>query len=162
MIVPDANIFPNNAIYVLSQRFQMIDSDLIVKKRPIHANDGTQCIGVFPSQWLPNLQSYEMQGQDFHSTTLDQYLITVQAYVLDSDEERGLNTHGVLAETLRSILDRDDPLRVALHSLASTLNGVTKVCRRTGVRQQRYVSDELNGSFLYLSTLDFVLETEIQ
>ena len=95
-----------------------------------------------------------------HEPTLQQYLITVQAFVKDMDEERGLATHSVLSKMIRSMLYRDDPLRVALGSLSVTTDNSIERTQRWGIRQQRYFSNELSGSWLYLSTLEFWLETE--
>lgn len=160
MITADNNVFPNNVMTLIKARLAMIDTDIRIFGRPLRNSDPTQSIGVMGVLWLPNEGSYELRGDGIHTPSLDSYLITVQAFVLDADEENGLNTHGVLAETIRSILDRDASFHVALGLLSTTRNGVKKSTKRSGVRQQRYMSNELNGSFLYLSTLEFWLETE--
>ena len=92
--------------------------------------------------------------------TLSQYLIGVQAFVKDGDEERGLAAHSVLSMRVRSVLYRDEPLRVALSSLSVTYQGVTERLKRWGVRTQRYFANDLEGQWLYLSTLEFFIETE--
>ncbi len=160
MIPTDINIFPSNAIGIIKTRMQAIDSDLKVVGRPLRQTDPTQTIGVFGSLWLPNQESYELLGKGYHSPTLDSYLITVQAFVLHNDDETGLIQHNYLAETIRAILDRDDPLRVALAALTTSIGGVAKHTSRFGVRQQRYIVNELNSQFLFLSSTEFWLETE--
>jgi hypothetical protein len=111
---------------------------------------------------MPDESSFEMRGAPLgrHEPTLQQYLITVQGFVKDMDEERGLDVHAVLSKRLRAMLYRDDPLRVGLLALSVVMNGSTERAKRFGVRTQRYVSNEINGSWLYLSTLEFWLETE--
>jgi hypothetical protein len=76
------------------------------------------------------------------------------------DEERGLATHSVLSKMVRSMLYRDDALRVGLLALSVVMNGSTERTKRYGVNRQNFVSNELSGSWLYLSTLEFQLETE--
>lgn len=162
MIVENQNVFPNNAVYLITARTKLLDTDLYVIRRPLRESDPTQSVGVFAAQWLPEETSYEMVGGPVgrHEPTLQQYFITVQAFVKDMDEERGLATHSVLSKMIRSMLYRDDPLRVALGSLSVTTDNSIERTQRWGIRQQRYFSNELSGSWLYLSTLEFWLETE--
>jgi hypothetical protein len=95
-----------------------------------------------------------------HDPSIDRYNVALQAFVKDMDEERGLAVHSVMSEMLRTMLYRDTALRVGLSSLSTNLNGVQKRTTRWGISTQRYFSNELQGSWLYLSTLEFWLETE--
>ena len=162
MIVEDQNVFPNNVVELVTARTRLLDTDMFVTKRPLRESDPNQSVGVFAAQWLPEEDSYEMVAAPVgrHEPTLQQYIITVQAFVKDMDEERGLATHSVLSKMIRSMLYRDDPLRVALGSLSVTTDNSIERTQRWGIRQQRYFSNELSGSWLYLSTLEFWLETE--
>lgn len=162
MIVEDQNVFPNNVVEIVTIRTKLLDTDLWVTKRPLRESDPNQSVGIFAAQWLPEENSYEMVAAPVgrHEPTLQQYFITVQAFVKDMDEERGLATHSVLSKMIRSMLYRDDPLRVALGSLSVTTDNSIERTQRWGIRQQRYFSNELSGSWLYLSTLEFWLETE--
>lgn len=161
MITPDDNIFPNNIVEIVTTRAALIDADLFVTKRPIRQSDPNQSVGVFASLWVPNERSKEMLGQAYASRpTLSTYNVTIQAFVKDMEEARGLNTHSVLSQTLRSMLYNDQPLRVGLSALQSTLSGATEQAQRWGVSQQRFYSNELQGQWLYLSILEFWLETE--
>lgn len=162
MIVADSTQFPQNVVELLCTRFRLIDSDFAeaVFARPLQPTDPVQAIGVVASQWVPNTDSLEMRGMGNMEPSLNRYLITVQAYIKDMDEERGLNTHSVLSRMVRSILYNDVPLRQALASLSSTLSGKVEAPRRWGVQQQRFFSNELDSTWLYLSILEFWLETE--
>jgi len=155
-------VFPSNVVDLVKTRAQLIDPDLFVTGRPLRESDPIQSVGIFGQQWTPNEESYEMVGAPAgrHEPTLQNYLISVQGFVKDMDEERGLIVHSVLSKKLRSMLYRDDPLRVGLLTLSVEMNGSTERAKRFGVRTQRYVSNELNGSWLYLSTLEFWLESE--
>lgn len=161
MIVSNDAMFPNNAVQIVAARSALLDPDLTVLKRPLRNTDPNQSIGVFGSLWVPQDDSKEMLGQARASQpTLSQYRVVVQSFVKDMDEVRGLNVHGVLARMIRSMIYNDAALRVALSSLTSTLNGVTEASQRWGISQQRFFSNELSGEWLYLSILEFWLETE--
>lgn len=161
MITETTPVFPNNVVLLVQDRIpDAVDPDLRVFRRPLRESDPSQSVGIVAAQWLPDEESMEIRGTGFHQPTLETYLITVQAFVKDFDEERGLATHSVLSEMIRSMLYRDAPLRVGLSALATSVQGVTKRTRRWGIRQQRYFSNEIEGNFLYLSTLEFWLETE--
>lgn len=160
-ILPDDNVFPNNIVELVSLRATLLDSDLFVTKRPLRNTDPNQSVGVFASQWVPNDDSKEMLGAAFAvAPTLSRYNVTVQSFIKDMEETRGLNTHNTLSRMVRSMLYNDDALRVALGTLQSTLNGVVEQSQRWGVTQQRFFSNELRGQWLYLSVMEFWLETE--
>ena len=152
-------VFPNNAVNVVWTHAKLIDDDLYVVRRPLRETDPRQSVGIFASQWVPDQESFEM-GSDGHEPTLGSYLISVQTFVLDFDEERGLATSSVLSTLVRTMLHRNAALRVALRSLSVVLEGSTETARRFSVRTQRFHSNEINGDFLYVSTLEFWLETE--
>lgn len=162
MINDTVAVFPNNAVNLIQTRAQALDTDLFVVRRPLRESDNLQSVGVFGSQWNPDDNSFEMKGvpSGRHEPTLSHYLITVQAFVKDMDEERGLAVHSVLSKMVRSMLYRDNTLRVGLLALSVVMNGSTERAKRFGVNRQNFVSNELNGSWLYLSTLEFWLETE--
>lgn len=164
MITTKEVVFPNNVVEILYTRITLIDSDLTVVRRPLRESDPVQSVGVFATQWLPDDDSHEMKGGTLgaygHDPSLDRYICAVQAFVKDMDEERGLAVHSVLSEKLRTMLYRDAALRVGLSTLTTNLNGVQKRTTRWGISTQRYFSNELQGSWLYLSTLEFWLETE--
>lgn len=164
MIVEDVTVFPGNAVKLIADRVKpAVDDDLFVTKRPLRNSDPNQSVGVFANLWTPDMESVEMRGGPFPRSsepTLQQYIIGVQAFIKDMDEQRGLNVHSVLAKRVRTMLYRDADLRVGFSSLSSTAGGSTESARRWGVRTQRYISDEIEGSWLYLSTLEFWLETE--
>lgn len=156
--------FPANIVKLITDRVKpVIDEDLAVFKRPLRNSDPNQSVGAFPVIWTPDMESLEMRGGPFPRSsepTLQQYTINIQAFIKDTDEQRGLNVHSILAKRVRTMLYRDDPIRVGLASLSSASGGSTERAKRWGVRTQRFISDEIEGSWLYLSTLEFWLETE--
>lgn len=162
MIEANNTVFPNNVVNLLATRFELFDPDLFVTKRPLRHIDPEQSIGVFGALWSPDDDSYEMKGAPIGRSepTLQSYIITIQAYVKDMDEERGHSAHSVLSKTIRTMLYRDEPLRVGLIGLSSSMFGSVERLQRWKVRNQRFNSNELQGDWLFLSTLEFWLETE--
>jgi len=161
VITTSTAVFPNNVVDLLFTRIGLIDSDLRGYKRPLRASDPQQSFGIIAQHWLPDEHSLEMgNGSGSSEPTVGKYLIGVQAFVKDTDEERGLAIHSVLSKLIRATLYRDTPLRVGLQALSVTLSGSTERTQRFGITNQRYFSNEIAGDFLYLSTLEFWLETE--
>lgn len=163
MIEANQTMFPNNIVSLVVTRSQLLDNDLFVTPRPLRATDPNQSIGVVASMWTPEEESREFQGTARTAQpTLSRYMVAVQCLIRDTEEERGLNTHAVLSRMVRSMLYTDTPLRVALSGLSSSLGGLTEHTQRWGVSQQRFFTNEINQEWLYLSILEFWLETEIR
>lgn len=162
MIDSSTVVFPNNIVSLVNTQAQLLDPDLFVVARPLRESDNIQSVGTYAMEWSPDNDSFEMRGMPVGRSepTLQYYLINVQGFVKDMDEERGLAVHSILSKRLRSMLYRNDALRVGLLALSVTMDGSTERAKRFGVRRQNYVSNELNGTWLYLSTLEFWLETE--
>lgn len=162
MIEASDAVFPNNFVLIIADRFEMLDADLMVFKRPLRESDPNQCIGVFATLWTPDDESMEMRGPatGMHEPTIESYSVGIQAFVKHTDTELGLNIHSVLSEMVRTMLYRDAPLRVALTSLTTDLLGVHKRVQGWGIRNQRYFSNELSGAWVFLSTVECWLEVE--
>lgn len=162
MIDATEPVFPNNAVALIKTAMQTIDVDLRIYGRPLRSSDPAQSVGVFPQLWQPDEGSHEMRGGPAGPSepTLSQYQIAIQGFIKDLAEERGLASHSVLSKLIRTTLYRDTSLMVALRALTVTMNGSTERTQRYGVKSARYLSNEINGNFLYLSTLEFFLETE--
>jgi hypothetical protein len=171
MIDASTVVFPNNVADILFTRFSVVidpdtvdpDEKVAVLRRALRPSDPIQCVGISPVDWMPDEESKEIRGVSIPGPlepTLQTYFYNVQTLVKDTDEVRGLAIHSVLGTRARAILYRDVPLRVGLASLQVELDGVTEQLKRYGVRAQRYVSNEIQGNFLYVSTIEFWVETE--
>lgn len=136
--------------------------DMIVA-RQLRPNDADLAIGVFPVDWLPVEDSYEMAGRLTGAPwepTLSRYTFRLQVMVKDTDDEQGRRRYGIEAKNLRSILYRDQELPVRLRALKETdLESVEQV-KRYGIRNQRYLNNEMQGIWLYLAVTDLWIETE--
>ena len=91
--------------------------------------------------------------------TIQRYSIAIQAFVKDGDEVVGLAKHSKLSALIRSMLYRDADVRLGLGSLSYTSHGVTERLMRWGVGRQQFLSNEVQASWLYLSTLEIWADT---
>lgn len=165
MIVESDAVFPNNFVSLLATRFQALDPDLYVVRRPLRLNDPVQSIGLFASMVVPDPESMEFRGlgkPNPSEPSICRYAVGIQAFIKDMEEERGLATHSVLSKMILAILYRDEPLRLGLSLLNTEVMGVKERTLRWGVTAQRFLSNELGQSeWLYLSTVEAYLDTEI-
>lgn len=147
--------FPNNVVEVLAEEFMGIEGMEFVLKRPLNATDPDMCLGVFALDWVP--EEYEI-GQ--YEPAIATYHYAVQAFVKHANEEEGIAKHTILSKMVRAMLYRESSIRVRLGSLTETSLGIKERTQRWGVRQQRFMSNEIAGAFLYLSTVELWLQTE--
>lgn len=162
MIAADPTVFPNNVVSASKTRVQTFDADLFVTSRPLRDSDPPQSVGVFASLWNPEEDSLEMKGLPVgrQEPTLQRYRVTIQALTKNMDEETGIFEHATLSKMVRGMLYRDEALRVQLATLVWTDGLTTERAKRWGVVNQRFISNEIGGVWLYLSILEFWLETE--
>lgn len=162
MIDDSIEVFPNNVASLVAARIQMLDSDLVVVGRPPRDSDGTQVVGVFPMTWTPNEDSFEMSNPIVaaHEATLNRYLIGVMSFVKDTDEQKGIRVHSVLAKLIRTILYRDPALAVGLGALSVTMLGSTERIQRRGIQVQRFLANEVDQVFMFVSSAEYFVETE--
>lgn len=161
MITNDGDpFFPYNFVDMMAFRFSMIDDDLFVCKRRLYTTDPAQAVGVFADVWAPDQQSYEMRGDLASEPTRQYYDIMVQCMIKDTDEERGIAVTSKLSKIIRGIMLTDVPLRDSLRTLVTDLYGVRERTLRWSVPAQRFLSQELQGQFIFLSTVQVRVETE--
>jgi len=155
-------VFPNNAVELIAARFELVDADLLtVHRRELRLSDPNYSIGVTATDWMPVPNSIEMMGVGHsHASTLEQYLLSVTAFVKMDDEPAALIAHSVISKTIRTILASDQPLRQQLGGLTSTFNGETERLKRWWVHRARYHSNKLQGTNMYLTVNDVVIEVE--
>lgn len=164
MIDPEAPVFPNNIVETLALACEAyIDPEpdptkrVKVFRRALVPEDPIQSIGIFGQMWTPDNTSHEISRVE---PTLQTYLVRMHCFVKDMDEKRGLAAHSVLSKLVRNMVYRRPELRLALGSLVDSTGGATERLQRWGIGTQNYISGEVTGQFLYLSTLDLNFETE--
>lgn len=161
MILPGDTEFPNNAISLIALRIkQVVDPDLAVVKRPLRTNDPSQTVGVFPSLKAPNETTIETSGPVPTGPTISRYNVIVQTVVKDTVEENAISVHSILSNRLFRMLYRDNPLHLGLTALAVVADNSQERMQRRGVQLQRYLSNEIQGSFIQTSWIEFWFETE--
>lgn len=153
-------VFPNNVISLLQPLLAGIDADITVKRRPLRNDDPNESVGIYGSVRQPDTQSLEIGHQNPHEPTISRYHLGIQGFVKDGDEERGLAIHAILSQKIWSVLYRN--ATVALNLPLLTVTDGNERVRRWGVENQRFLSTEIEGTFLYLSTLDFWVETSVE
>lgn len=158
MLSSGDTLFPNNVIALIVARIPTyIDSDIQVFRRPLRASDAQQCVGVFPLTWVPDDQSIEIQSVE---PTLQRYPIVIQGLIKDTDEDTGISVHSILAKRLRTMFYRDPALNAGLTGLSCVLDNSIERMQRRGTTQQRYLSNEVQGTFMFTSWLEAWIETE--
>lgn len=163
MIVADSTVFPNNIIQMIVTRIPVsVDAELTIIKRALRPTDPNQSVGVYPNVWGPEPESFEISPSMKNIPTMQDYRVFVQSFVKHSDEEEAINTHGVLAQRIRAMLYGDGLLQLAFADLVYTSNGKTERAMRWGPQAQRFMSNEVQGSFLQSSITEFWLQTVTQ
>lgn len=162
--------FPNNVVkmvhdFIVERGGSSDPEGLHVFMRPLRKTDPKLSVGVFASLWFPDEQSYEIGGATLggmrQEPTLQQYVMSIQGLVVDGDEERGLAKSSAMAKMLRDMFLRDPHVGVALSGLSIVgADGLTERVKRRWIRTQRYISNEVQGSWTYLSSLELTIETE--
>jgi hypothetical protein len=168
MITGDEVGFPNNIVDLIRDRLALEDDYFSVVRRPLRPDDPDQSIGLYASMWNPDPESFEMHGigaggvPGSNEPSLGRYVVSIQAMVRDFDEERGLAKHSILSTIVRGILYRDGPLAIALSQLNVEVAGIRERSLRWGVTAQRFLNNEIgNNEWMFLSTVEFWLDTEI-
>lgn len=92
--------------------------------------------------------------------TLQRYDFVIQALVKHTDQVEGTAIISALSSMIRRMLYRDAALTVALTSLSSSALGSIERTQRWGVGSQRYLTNEISGNWVFVSTSEFWVETE--
>jgi len=163
VIEPSLDVFPNNIIERIRVRIPVaIDLDVTVILRPLRPTDPIQAIGLYPDTWAPDEDSFEMTPTMRNIPTLQDYRVFVQSFVKHQDEATAIGTHAVMAERIRAMLYEDELLQLAFGELMATSGGRTHKAMRWGPRAQRFMSNEVQGSFLQSTITEFWLQTATQ
>ncbi len=156
--------FPNNAIEVLAFRIpSYIDPDsppekrVDVFKRPLRQTDPQQCVGVFPAMKRPDVTSSEI---GFKAPTLNRYSIILQSMVKSTDEIEAISIHSILANRLTRMFHHDSVVDAGLTSLGVNVDNVRERLQRRGIELQRYLDNQVEGTFVRTSWVECWIETE--
>lgn len=160
MITVSNAVFPNNIMNQIKTRVPVvIDVDMKVFMRPLRSTDPDQSIGISAGVWVPDHSTQEMNASMQNLPTEQEYTVLVQSLVKHGDEESALNIHSVVASRIRSMLYTDNLLQVGFSQLSVTGGGRTEQAQRWGPRTQRFISNEVSGTFIQSSITEFCLYT---
>lgn len=160
MIEADPTAFPGNVVERVVPRVASLDADLFVVPRPLQPTDPQQSVGVFPAQWDPQEMTQEMGKLFPGEPTLQRYHFVLQALIKHTDQAEGTAVISALSSMIRRMLYRDAALNVALSSLSTSALGSIERAQRWGVGGQRFLTNEISGNWIFVSTLEFWVETE--
>lgn len=150
--------FPMNIVEVLHDYMKAeLDESFTVLKRPLRTQDPNLSVGIFPNDWVPVANSREM---GFAGDTLSTHLVRVHLLIKAGEEQAGRYLSGIHAKKLRTMLAHDADLQLRLGQLSEVSGSIKERAQRFGVRNQRFLNNELTGQFIFLATTEFWVETE--
>ncbi len=125
--------------------------------RPVRPEDPSRTVGIVAEDWEPSPNAYET-GRD--EPLLGQYVLTIWAFVKHLNEEEGIQEHGVLARNIRRMLAGDTTLLGTLRAEVDDYGTGTEYVQRIRLVNQKFLSNEVNGTHMYLSVSRLMIETE--
>lgn len=156
--------FPNNVIEVLVARIpsfvdplSALDKRVKALKRPLRQTDPQQCVGVFPAMKRPDVTSNEI---GFTAPTLNRYSVIMQSMVKSTDEAEAISVHSILANRLTRMFHHDSILNAGLTGLGITVDNIRERLQRRGIELQRYLDNQVEGTFVRTSWIECWIETE--
>lgn len=165
MISPGTSEFPDNVIALVHSRIPTycdgsspVDERLVAFKRQLRTSDPQQAVGVFALTKRVDVTSAEQAK--YQEQTLKRYHIIFQSLVQDSDQEACISVHSILSARLWRMWFRDSVLDTGLHMLSVTADNSIERLQRRGVEHHRYLSNEVQGTFIATSWMECWVETE--
>lgn len=153
----DVNAFPASIVTTIARNLRRLPVITEVLLRPLKPVDPNYCLGVFANDWTPGIGSYGIGQEDPQHAV---YHIRVQCMVKHLSEEQGLQEHSVISKSLRAMVYRDAQLRAELTAMAEETFGVAERIKHYTVQAQRFLTNELAGSYIYLSNMDVNVNVE--
>lgn len=160
MIDPDTIAFPNNIVAEIAPRIALVDPDINVVMRTLRPTDPNLSVGVFATSWIPEDDSHEMGNRE-GEPTLGNYEIVIQTFTKAGDADTGIAVSSVFMRKVRMVLYRDATLRVALSALNVLDEYGKESMRKWKVNNCRYMSNDIDGAFVFVSTMELHFETEM-
>ena len=156
----DLNIYPMNVVDEVAVSLEeYLDDEVVILKRPLRPSDPYRSVGIFPTTNDVVAGSLEIGGNG--EPTLQQYMYRIQNLCRHADEVLGRRQYAVDTKIIKTILYRDPALRLRLAALNDVSLGFQERFQKFTVGTQRYINNELNGQFMYLSVTEFSVETEV-
>lgn len=153
--------FPANLIEAFAEIIPELVGGATVVKRPCRDTDPNKTVGVVASLYSPDEESYELIGSSMYGPTISNYIINIQTYSKHSNEADSLAAGAEMATGVRLGLLFNPAVRVALAGLTYTHGMHQERFKKASIQAQRFVSNEIDGTYLNLTITELLIETEI-
>lgn len=154
--------FPDNLVEVMHDAVTRVEGVTIgaVFDRYLNKTDPNGAVGIQTEEWIP--VDYEMNGRGDFEPTVQNYLFSVQHMVKHADAQEGQRIHREVAKSIRLMLYRDNAVQVALRQLLEWDEVLDRKERFQGLRitAQRFASNDIDGTFVFLSATEVTVQTE--
>lgn len=127
----------------------------VVPRQP-RITDSAFVIGVYPATWVEKPDAKEIGRPE---GVINTYTIKIRVMRKSMDEAMGRALFSNDSKLVRVILYRDPSLEVRLGGLQEVLLGSTETVQKFGVVRQEFESADMTGSFIFLATTDYFVET---
>ncbi len=144
---------------VLASGLGVTDGVEVVVKRSMNSIDVNGTLAIALDYWKP--LEYEMSGNGSLEPSICEYTFTVQHMVKWGEHEAGEKLHREVAKAVRLMLYRDPTFQVSLRSLVAQDDTRKERVIRFHVVDQRYASNDIKGAYVFLSSTELVIETEV-
>jgi hypothetical protein len=129
-----------------------------VYMRPLRFTDTNPAIGVYAENWDPD-ETTMMIGQA--EPAASRYNLTIQTMVKGLDEEQARNVHRAQNALMRTVLYRDDSLRLRLLGVSEESEGAVERTTKLGTTGQKFLNSQLQSSFVFMTTTSLYVESEV-
>lgn len=151
----DLSVFPYNIARTIQPFLKQIDGVSVFRRR-IGPTDPNPSVGITALSWQPD--EY-MLGQ--RAPGLSTYMVGVQVYHKNSNQEDGEEKHASLSTAVRNLLLRNQELNDALAMLRDGTEPPFERLNNWNFVTQRFAQEEINESFVFLSGAELTFQTEM-
>ncbi len=149
-------MFPDNIVQAFKTALLTLPGITTAVGRPLRMIDPNASVGVFAEEWLPGEWGIGQPREPLDN----RYGIKIQLLIKHANEEEARAQHSVLSKSIRVMVYRNSALQLALPQLSETSDGVRETVLKWDVRAQRFISNEIEGEFLFLSSTEVIVTTE--
>jgi hypothetical protein len=126
--------------------------------RRLRATDGPFSVGMRVANWTHDQRSAQIAQVE---PGVGSYTLQVQNMVVHMDEEQGRAIFDRQCALVRTVLYRDEPLRVGLLGIEEVLDGYVERTKRLTIVRQDFLDAEVSKRMTYLCSTEVRIETEI-
>lgn len=156
-------MFPEAMVDYMRDRIVLLDGVSVVVERALNETDENGTVGILPTLWLPDEESYEMGLTQFQwsntspvfaEPTIVYYQFTIGHMVKHADRAEGARVSREVAKSLLHMLYRDPDFQVGFVALVAVEDGRTERIMDAKVTAQRYAANEIGDIFTSISATE--------